>query len=404
MALDEVSQAQQGAHYRLPMLPRHRRRILRRAEFGTSAQDADIVTVRCRARRDVPLDPFALHVDGGKLGPEYHALAARNSISLPDAFVTLARNVRVCGYGLMVTSDDYLLHESNIRRHHAIMEGRDVCRIEQASPPKATRRVAEPTIILTRVWPLHFSHWMYDNLGALTFVRELGLLTPSVRIAVGHGNRRGGWFKAGSVQADSLALLGIRPEQVLPLGEHTWTHFDNAIIPWPVNEFRQPIDRIFNQPEIFDLFRAMREQVAPGDRPAERKVFFSRLDTPLRRLKNEAEIIELVKPLGFEALTTGGMSLAEQIRLYADVSIAIGPIGNSLMGLCFMRPGSTVVVLTPEPLAYCLAYYQSFCSALGLRLLAVVSTDFDQGRWNETPWQLAPDLVARVLGEQGWCR
>ena len=57
-------------------------------------------------------------------------------------------------------------------------------------------------------------------------------------------------------------------------------------------------------------------------------MFFSRLDTPVRQLTNESEIIELVKPLGFEVLTLGGMPIEEQIRLYSEVSIAAGPIGK----------------------------------------------------------------------------
>jgi len=386
----------------VPALPNSRRRLVTPDELDRTQFPAELTTVVCKPERTIPLDPFEFFVDGALKDPKYQAAARGRNISLPASQVTYARDISICGYGLMMTSDGYLLPESNIRLHHAFPEGADHYRMEGVPRPAAVRRVEEPTIILTRVWPLHFSHWMYDNLATLTFVRKLGDLGPSTRIAIGHGNRDRDLFKRKSAQAESLQLLGVDLERVMRLDEQEWVHFDQAIIPWPVNEFRPPFNQIFNQPEIFDLFQDMRKAAAPNDAPATKKVFFSRLDTPVRKLTNESQIIERLSPLGFEATTMGGLSLEDQIRLYSEIDVAVGPLGNSLMGLCFMRPGSTLIVLTPEPLVYCLAYYQSFCTSLGIHLVAIVSSHFGPNPegvkgMNNSPWTLDSELTYNVV-------
>jgi capsular polysaccharide biosynthesis protein len=82
-------------------------------------------------------------------------------------------------------------------------------------------------------------------------------------------------------------------------------------------------------------------KVATGSR----RIFLSRRNSSWRRLANEAELISVLTPLGFEVVCMEEITFAEQLRTFAEADFIIAPNGSALNNLIFADPLAKVVVL-----------------------------------------------------------
>ncbi len=104
--------------------------------------------------------------------------------------------------------------------------------------------------------------------------------------------------------------------------------------------FRCPASRRI----LSDTVEAMRSSsgVSPAAGPT-RRLFVSRADAKKRRLLNEDEIFARLEGFGFERVTAGNLSFADQVELFSEAQIAAGPHGAGLTNAMFMPEGGAVV-------------------------------------------------------------
>jgi len=74
-------------------------------------------------------------------------------------------------------------------------------------------------------------------------------------------------------------------------------------------------------------------------------IYVSRSDAPVRKLTNEQELIEALKPLGFTNHVLTGRSAQEQIDIFSAARIVISPHGAGLTNLLFCNQGVEVIEL-----------------------------------------------------------
>ncbi len=84
-----------------------------------------------------------------------------------------------------------------------------------------------------------------------------------------------------------------------------------------------------------------------GPRP-ERLLYVSRKDARERQISNESEIQDYLISRGFEILHLTGKPLAEQIRLFSQAKVIIGPHGAGLSNAIFAPKECTLVELLPD--------------------------------------------------------
>ena len=60
---------------------------------------------------------------------------------------------------------------------------------------------------------------------------------------------------------------------------------------------------------------------------------------------NEEKIIEIVEELGFKVIIPSSLTLADEVRLFQDARLIVGPLGAGLYNIFFTKPGSTMLVL-----------------------------------------------------------
>ena len=386
------------------MLPDDRRiRVESLPNKGDVASGA-IYSVQPTGTRDIPVEPFCL-LDPSETCPSVILnYAAGRTVRVPESYVTAANNLRVSGNGLLATASGYLLHESCIRPHHGFPMGDGRVEVRSTNPVgQVTKRISEPTIILNGVYGLHFSHWIYDNFSRLTFLRRLMKSFAGHKIAVGFGDRRGGWCKPGTVQYECLSFLGFSSDDIIMIPEHDWFEFEHAIVMSEVNNFVPPAARIWNAPEIFPFYDEVFDLAGLERRQPWRRVNLSRMDDSNRRCANEVEVVELTESWGFQHKTLAGMSMADQMQFFSEIAIAVGPVGNNLMTLFAMQPGSKLVTFFPPKAAHVMAYYQNYCSARGIDLYAVCGHnerwEGSEGPLNNLRWDVDMESVGRLIAD-----
>ncbi len=78
---------------------------------------------------------------------------------------------------------------------------------------------------------------------------------------------------------------------------------------------------------------------------ASRRLYVSRTDATNRRVVNEPDLTAKLRALGFEIVVLGGLSFYEQIVLFSDAAVIVGPHGAGLANMAFAPSGAAIVEL-----------------------------------------------------------
>ncbi len=81
-----------------------------------------------------------------------------------------------------------------------------------------------------------------------------------------------------------------------------------------------------------------------------RKIFLTRKDAENRNITNQRELLMALK--GFEPITLESLSIAEQVKTFAEATHIVAPHGAGLVNCLWCRPGTKVYELTHEAFSY----------------------------------------------------
>ena len=180
------------------------------------------------------------------------------------------------------------------------------------------------TVAVLTTGPNHnYYHWLLEAVPRLDLYARSGL--PIDRFYAPIHSR---------FQRETLALLGIPREQIMPATRHT--HLAPARL--VVSSFHGGLSRV----KTDFLFRRLTAHVGLWAGPAPR-IFISRGSRGARSIVNEREVLRVLRPLGFKRLRLEGMPLAKQIAVFSRAECVVGPHGAGLTNLTFCRPGTKVV-------------------------------------------------------------
>jgi len=137
-----------------------------------------------------------------------------------------------------------------------------------------------------------------------------------------------------------------------------------------------------------------------GDKPGtggHRRLFISRRDSTSPRVLNEKAIFEKLAPLGFEAVCLSGMSIAEQIKLFAHAEVVVGAHGAGLTNTLFVPAGTTIIELHDQH-RY-MDFFERIAAAVGAAHRSVASSRTyisDAGRL-QNQYEVDPDFVLQEI-------
>lgn len=136
---------------------------------------------------------------------------------------------------------------------------------------------------------------------------------------------------------ESLMLMGIPRERLIPLGKYSHLQARTLIVP-SVN--RQEITS--------ENARYLYEKLAISHGPHSNvrtspKIYVARRRRHWRCVQNESQLMVKLKQLGFKRYFLEDMSMLQQIRLFHNADTVVGPHGSGLVNLLYCKPGTRVV-------------------------------------------------------------
>ena len=197
----------------------------------------------------------------------------------------------------------------------------------------------------------NYYHWMHDTLMNLCFVLEL--LPPKTKFIVRPG--------LADFHLESLALLGISPERLIVCKPDECWELETLLYTAPTNHsgWDYPAANLWFQAHMLH---------AAGARPArQRRLFISRRQTQSRRIVNEVEVEDFLKPHGFETCMPELFSVREQISLFAEAEMVVGVHGAGLTNFLFAPKGAVALEIMEPSFVHDTYMFWSMSEALGLK-------------------------------------
>jgi len=190
---------------------------------------------------------------------------------------------------------------------------------------------------IPEAWDRNYSHWVMWHLTKMLLLRER---RPSLPMIVPGGS------PLAPVIDRSMSMLGITNTMPLPSNV---TRVDRLTVAG-FDDFRP------------SLLRNVRDALRRPGTP-KRNLFISRSKASRRRLRNEDELLPLLREHGFERVVMEDHSFDEQVALASDAAVLVSVHGTGLANMLFAPEGLHVVEISdrtfPNPQFYALA------SALG---------------------------------------
>ena len=201
--------------------------------------------------------------------------------------------------------------------------------LRSRTSPHGVEKIAR-AFSLVNTWNNNYCMWLSECLARLEgledYERRTGLELP---IIIPRTPAR--------YQTESLALMGFAPARLLE-----WNGARLRIGTLVVSSFRREARGAYHYRVALTGLRWVRQKMLAGlarmpapEAPPAPRVFISRRQTLARRIANEDAVLAALAPLGFRACVLEDLSFAEQVRLFANAEIVVGPHGAGMMNLAF---------------------------------------------------------------------
>jgi len=217
--------------------------------------------------------------------------------------------------------------------------------------PEILKKGNYSTLILW--WGLGYFHWFNDVLSTLHGALELMPQDTIFLMPQGFQKTYGGDFYLKTLHA-----LGIRKDQVVEFdGTESWT-LENF---WWQPPAVHPDDQTPGAMQWIGQQIVQSVPVEQAEKPI--RIYISRTLPSARVIANEEELLPGLLEMGFQICRLEKMSFEEQVRLFRNAEIVVGPHGAGFTNLIFSKPGTRVVEILAK--GYERRCYWSLSAELG---------------------------------------
>ncbi len=238
--------------------------------------------------------------------------------------------------------------------------------------------IDDPVLLPTNGWNRAFGHWIYDTLTAInTFIEPIR-----------SGRLRVVMPEATAWQRSWLDLLGV-PEKAIIEAGYGYVKARHAIVPssLSIQNVRYP------GPHTVALIDGLRP-LGQSHGPACPYLYLSRLgrgEASHRTLVNEENLVAALERIGYVAVAPEALTPAEQVALFAQARVILGPVGSAFALSGLAGPGASIVEILPPPAAHSWIYRSSanFDHLYGCIMAEVIEDsqrDLDSGGIKRADW------------------
>ncbi|MBY0431612.1 MAG: glycosyltransferase 61 family protein [Rhodospirillales bacterium] len=161
-----------------------------------------------------------------------------------------------------------------------------------------------------------------------------------------------------------LDLLKVPRHRITVLPRNRAAHFERLLL---LSHFE-----IYGH--LHDVtFRILRGRFLPKNPPKPwRRLYISRADAPRRKVRNEAALLEALTARGFEVILPARSPFSEQVRLFHEAAVVVGPHGSALTNVLWCQPGTVI----RELLGFCdhQIHFEAISARLGFDYRALRAT------------------------------
>jgi capsular polysaccharide biosynthesis protein len=198
--------------------------------------------------------------------------------------------------------------------------------------PPEPHRIAGRLGVLASRGDSNYYHFLMDVLPRVSVLDQCPGIAPVDR-----------WYvpAATPFQRELLTMFGIGPDERIDSTEIPHVQADCLVVPSP------PSMEVRNPPWVVGFLRR-RLLDASFARVADRAIYVSRgPGRNNRRVLNQDAVVSLLTRRGFVVVDPDALTVAEQIRAFAEASVVVAPHGAALANLVFASAGATVIELFP---------------------------------------------------------
>ena len=219
---------------------------------------------------------------------------------------------------------------------------------------RSPRRFVHPLVYLTTHNNPNYFHWFTQPGTAPLFLQEhFGLnLLPRTTLALSHRPGR-------TLPSYVPSLLEILAP-ALPISSGLAMTTD-SLCRFSLQEHFSEV--VLSPAQLHWLHRRCRDQLKLSVKPW-RRVLISRKRSRRRRCLNEDQLLSALAPYRFERHCLEDLSVTQQLRLFSESALLVGPHGAGFSNLVACAPQAAVVEFIPRPGAF--THYYVMSDVLGL--------------------------------------
>jgi capsular polysaccharide biosynthesis protein len=249
--------------------------------------------------------------------------------------------------------------------------------------PEIFKKGNYSTLIL--YWGLGYYHWFNDVISTLHETLELMPLDTVFLMPQDFQNAYGGEF-----YLKTLLALGIARDRVVEFdGTESWT-FENF---WWQPPAVHPDDQ--TPSAMHWIGQQIVESVPLGQEESPVRIYISRTLPSARVVTNEADLLPSLQKMGFQVCRLESMVFEDQVRLFRNAEVVVGPHGAGFTNLIFSKPGTRVVEILAK--GYERRCYWTLSSELGQNYQFYLGEPEFPGRRGEPDIKIDASLFLSVL-------
>lgn len=265
-----------------------------------------------------------------QLGREEHFyhLHCTTSYEIDETFLCAIPCATVLNQmGLIATSDGEIIRQSLDGQRRTIdldlAQVKEILDVNQVMPGIY--------VSLLSCFPLNFAHWLMDCLPKLALLDVISDVSKTdLKFIIPE--------KPPKYILESLQLLGIQENQIIHLPEKgikVEKLFLCHVAQNPGRPNKQSLLKIRKQL----LASCIKDNSSYS---GSRRIYISRSQSS-RKIVNEDELLQILTDYGFEILYCEQMTLVEQIQVFSNAEVIIGPHGAGIYNQIFCHFGTTII-------------------------------------------------------------
>jgi len=185
-----------------------------------------------------------------------------------------------------------------------------------------------------------FAHWFYEQLPKLYWYEAYCTKTDSKPELIVSG-------ELSKWQTHSLELVGYPPDDYVQHQGPEVIDIDRLLVPPHPRRTRGGEFQVC--PSAIKWVRdRIISNISSNSTSFPDRVYVSRADADRRQVINENEVVSLLKQYGFESIEPGRLSFDDQVRLFANADVVVGPHGAGLTNMIYGENVKILELMTEE--------------------------------------------------------